>query len=105
MGFKGSNFNDRLAEQKKAKLELLKRAKEKELDPEAKAKLTAERIKRAEARVIREEENEKKRKFKALQDAALKAEKQMKRERETVRLQAEQKARRDARYAARKARR
>ena len=39
MSFNGSNFNDRMADQKKAKLEMLKRAKAKELSPEAKAKL------------------------------------------------------------------
>ena len=105
MSFNGSNFNDRLSAQKEAKLEMLKRAKAKQLDPEAKAKLTAERIERAERRVIREAEAEKKRKFKALQDAALKAEKQMKQKRNADMTVAEAKAKRDAKYAARKARR
>jgi len=36
MSFTGHNFNDRLKEQKEAKLAMLKRAKEKQLDPEQK---------------------------------------------------------------------
>ena len=46
MSFTGSTFNDRLKEQKEAKLAMLKRAKEKQLDPEQKAKLLEERAKR-----------------------------------------------------------
>lgn len=105
MSFKGSNFNDRISEQKKAKLEMLKRAQAKKLSPEEAAKKAAERAERAAAREIRQAENEKKRKFKALQAAALKAEKEINKKRDTERLAAEQKARRDAKYAARKARR
>ena len=40
-GFEGHNFADRLQKQKEAKLELLKRAKEKQLDPEEKARILA----------------------------------------------------------------
>jgi hypothetical protein len=94
-----------MAEQKKAKLEMLKRAQEKQMDPEAKAKLAEERIERAKHREIRQVENEKKRKFKALQDAALKVEKETAKKRDAEKLAADQKAKRDARYAARKAKR
>jgi len=105
MGFKGSNFGDRIAEQKKAKLELLKRAQAKKLDPEAKAKLAAERIERNKHREIRQVENEKKRKFKALQAAAEKAQKEKDKKTNAAKLAEDQKARRDAKYAARKAKR
>ena len=64
MSFKGNSFNDRIAEQKKAKLEMLKRAKAKAPSPEEMEKITAERIERAERRAIREKEAEKKRKVK-----------------------------------------
>ncbi len=105
MSFRGSNFGDRIAEQKKAKLDMLKRAQEKQMSPEAKAERAAERIEVAQRREIRQAENEKKRKFKALQDAALKAEKEMKKTRDAAQLVTDQKAKRDARYAARKAKR
>lgn len=105
MSFPGNNFGDRIAEQKKAKLEMLKRAKAKQLSPEAKAKLASERIETAKRREIRQAENEKKRKFKALQDAALKAEKEIAKKRDAEKLVVDQKAKRDARYAARKAKR
>ena len=49
MSFRGNNFNDRMADQKKAKLDLLKRAQEKQMSPEVKAKLAAERIEVARA--------------------------------------------------------
>ncbi len=105
MSFNGSNFGDRMADQKKAKLEMLKRAKAKEMSPEAKAKLAAERIEVAERRAVRQAENEKKRKFEALQEAAEKAQKEADTKRLAEKRVSDQKARRDAKYAARKARR
>ena len=105
MSFKGSNYNDRISEQKKAKLEMLKRAQAKKLSPEEAAAKAAKRAELAAAREIRQAENEKKRKFKALQDAALKAEKEMNKKRDAARLIEDQKAKRDAKYAARKAKR
>lgn len=60
MSFKGHKFQDRLAEQKKAKLELLKRAKEKQFDPEERARIAAERIERAKRREERQKEARKK---------------------------------------------
>ena len=42
----GQNFNDRLKAQKEAKLAMLKRAKEKQMDPAEKARLLEERAKR-----------------------------------------------------------
>ena len=103
MSFSGSNFNDRMAEQKKAKLEMLKRAQAKQMSPEAKAKLAEERIEVAARREIRQVENEKNRKFKALQDAAAKVQKEKDKITTAARVKADQKAKRDAKYAARKA--
>ncbi len=105
MSFRGNNFNDRMADQKKAKLDLLKRAQEKQMSPEVKAKLAAERIEVAERRAIRQVENEKNRKFKALQDAAAKVQKEKDKVTNAAQLKADQKAKRDAKYAARKNRR
>lgn len=105
MSFRGSNFNDRIAEQKKAKLELLKRAKEKQIDPETKAKLAAERIERNKVREERKLKAETERKAKAIQDATDKADKEKADKEKADKLQLAQKARRDAKYAARKARR
>ena len=56
MSFTGHSFDDRLKSQKEAKLAMLKRAKEKQLDPEQKAKLMEERAKRNAERAKREEE-------------------------------------------------
>jgi len=75
MSFTGHNFNDRLKEQKEAKLAMLKRAKEKQLDPEQKAKLMEERAKRNELRAKREAEKQAARKAKEAKLAADKAEK------------------------------
>jgi hypothetical protein len=108
----GTNFNDRLKAQKEAKLAMLKRAKEKELDPEEKAKLMAERAKRNEARAIREAKREEERKREAAEAAAAKAEEERKKllaieaqKKAQEDLKRAQKARRDAKYAARKKRR
>lgn len=105
MSFRGNNFNDRIADQKKAKLELLKRAKEKQIDPEVKAKLAAERIERNRIRDekrVKAEADRIERERVEVEEASAKA--------EASKLNAEklknaQKARRDAKYAARKARR
>lgn len=105
MSFTGSNFGDRIAEQKKAKLELLKRAKAKQIDPEVKAKMAAERIERNKIRDERKKQQEAERKAKAEQDALEKAEKEKADKLAAEKLVAAQKARRDAKYAARKARR
>lgn len=105
MSFRGSNFNDRIEEQKKAKLELLKRAKAREIDPETKAKLAAERIERNKVRDERKIKAEEERKAKAISDATEKADKEKADKEHADKLQAAQKARRDAKYAARKARR
>ncbi|PHR92982.1 MAG: hypothetical protein COA69_06605 [Robiginitomaculum sp.] len=105
MSFRGSNFNDRIAEQKKAKLELLKRAKAKQIDPEVKAKLAEERISRNKIREERKLKAEEDRVAKALQDATDKAAKEKATTEKAAKDKAAQKARRDAKYAARKARR
>lgn len=105
MSFRGSNFNDRIAEQKKAKLELLKRAKAKQIDPEVKAKLAEERIARNKTREERKLKAEEERVAKALQDATDKAAKEKATKEKAEKDKAAQKARRDAKYAARKARR
>jgi len=70
----GQNFNDRLKAQKEAKLAMLKRAKEKELDPAEKARLMEERAKRNAAREAREEKRKEERKRQEAEAAALKAE-------------------------------
>ncbi len=105
MGFKNSNFNDRIAEQKKAKLELLKRAKAKQIDPELKAKRTAERIERNKVREERKKLAEEQRKIDTENAAAEKLAKESAAIDKAAKLKAAQKARRDAKYAARKARR
>jgi hypothetical protein len=105
----GQNFNDRLKEQKEAKLAMLKRAKEKQLDPAEKAKIMEERAKRNEAREARETERRAERKRKEAEEAALKAEEERKKllaieagKKAKEDLVKAQKARRDAKYAARK---
>ncbi len=105
MSFRGSNFSDRIEEQKKAKLELLKRAKAKQIDPEVKAKLAAERIERNKRRDERKKQLEAERIAKAEQEAQEKEEKEKASKLAAEKLAAAQKARRDAKYAARKARR
>ena len=64
MSFTGHSFDDRLKSQKEAKLAMLKRAKEKQLDPEQKAKLMEERAKRNAERAKREQEKREIRKAK-----------------------------------------
>ena len=70
----GQNFNDRLKAQKEAKLAMLKRAKEKQLDPAEKARLMEERAKRNAAREAREEKRKEERKRHEAEAAASKAE-------------------------------
>lgn len=112
MSFTGHNYNDRLKEQKEARLAMLERAKAKKLDPEAHAKKMEERARINEARTKREAEKEIQRieddkrivaeKTEAERKTRLAAAAQKKAEAELV---TAQKARRDARYAARKAKR
>jgi len=109
MSFTGSTFNDRLKEQKEAKLAMLKRAKDKQLDPEQKAKLLEERAKRNEERAKREVEKEIARKAKLAKAAEEKAEKERKHklaqeaaQKAKIEMERAAKARRDAKYAARK---
>ena len=111
MSLPGQNFNDRLKEQKQAKLAMLKRAKEKQLDPEQKEKLLKERAIRNEQRAKRETEKEAARKSKIEKLAIEKAEKDRKNklaqeaaQKAKVEMERAAKARRDAKYAARKAR-
>ncbi|MBL4871272.1 MAG: hypothetical protein JKX72_10000 [Robiginitomaculum sp.] len=105
MSFKGSNFGDRIAEQKKAKLELLKRAKAKQIDPVLKAKQAAERIERNKVRDARKKQAEAERIAKAEKEILEKIAKEKSDKLAKEKLVAAQKARRDAKYAARKARR
>lgn len=122
-GFKEKGFNDRLQDQAKARQALLERAKAKapQNDPEF-AKRQAERLRIAqerEARIAAREaekaaERQREVERKAAEEAArleaarLEAEEREKAKREEadklVQLLAEQKAARDARYAARKQR-
>jgi hypothetical protein len=103
-GLPGHNFNDRLKSQKEAKLAMLKRAQEKQLDPELKAKKMAERAERNKRREEREaekarlraeeakrlelEREEEERKARLAAEARVKAEDELRKA---------QKARRDAR--------
>ncbi len=112
-GFKDQNFNDRRSTSADAKKALLEkfRAKPAADDPEVQARL-AERQKIAEARAARAAEREAAKQAEAARLAAEAAEAKARAEREAAeaaeRLAAEElerKAARDARYAARKARR
>ena len=105
----GQNFNDRLKAQKEAKLDMLKRAKAKQLDPAEKARLMEERAERNAAREAREEKRKEERKSEEAAAAAAKAEEARKmllavdaQKKAKVELVKAQKARRDAKYAARK---
>lgn len=105
MGFKGSNFNDRMSDQKKAKLDLLKRAKAKQMDPEVIAQRAEERIERNKLRDERKKIADAKRIADAETAAAEKLASEKAEKEKKEKLVAAQKARRDAKYAARKARR
>ena len=108
-GFSGHNFNDRLKSQKEDKLAMLKRAQERQMDPEIKAKKMAERAERnklkAERDAIRAEEKKveaarlEAERIEDERKAALGALAAKKAQEELVKAQ---KARRDAKYAARK---
>ena len=104
-GFPGHNFTDRLKEQKSAKLDMLKRAKAKQLDEKALAKKLEERAKINEARAKREAVKEAERAKQAEEQAAIEAEEARKAElaaaaaeKAKADLAVAQKARRDARY-------
>lgn len=112
MSFPGQqNFTDRLKEQREAKLAMLERAKEKRLDPDEKDRLMKERAERNQRREEREAKKEAERKADEKRIADEKAERErkvkiaakakVKAQEELVRAQ---KARRDAKYAARKGR-
>lgn len=111
MSIPGQTFSDRLQAQKEAKLDMLKRAKEKQLDPAEKERLMEERAARNAAREERERKRVEERLAKIEQEKAEKAERERKKKladeahikakEELVRTQ---KAQRDAKYAARKGR-
>ena len=79
MSFPGQQtFNERLKEQKEAKLAMLKRAKEKQLDPAEKERLLKERAERNKKREEREAKKEAERKEEEKRLAEEKAEKERK---------------------------
>ncbi|MEM7727696.1 MAG: DUF6481 family protein [Pseudomonadota bacterium] len=111
MSIPGQTFNDRLQAQKEAKLAMLKRAQEKQLDPAEKERLMEERAARNAAREEREQKRAAEKAAKIEQEKAEKAERERKkkladeaRKKAREELARQQKAARDAKYAARKAR-
>ena len=107
--FKYANFNDRAADAAKAKQALIEKFKSRPgTNSEAFQTLTAERIAIADARAKREAERRAAKEAEmarlAAEEAARKAAEEAARKAALLALEAERKAARDARYAARKAR-
>ncbi len=102
-GFRGPGFDDRLASQQAAKKALLEKAKAiTEKNKEGADERAAERKRLADERAKRQAERAEQKRIAAERAAAEKAEAERLAAEEKERLLAEQKARRDERYAKRK---